>query len=215
MAERENSMAFGKRKKENGALSAPVSGPVEYIIAGLGNPGKEYEYTRHNAGFLFLDVLCNRYGFRTDRLKFKSLCGEVMISSRRCLVMRPQTFMNLSGDAVAEAAFFYKIPPERVIVIFDDISLPFGTLRIRRKGSAGGHNGIKSIIWRLNSDQFPRMKIGVGDREDRDDDLKDYVLGQFNKAQMNELKELMENSIGALELMVDGNIDEAMNRYSR
>ena len=208
-------MAFFKKKKEQPSLSAPVHGPVEYIVAGLGNPGKDYEYTRHNAGFLFIDVLCNAYGFSVDRLKFRALCGETMIAGHRCLVIRPQTYMNLSGDAIGEAAKFYKIPPEHVITVFDDISLPFGTLRIRRKGSAGGLNGIKSIIYQLASDNFPRIKIGVGDRADRDSDLKDYVLGSFSKTELDELKILMQSGVKALELIVGGNIDEAMNKYSK
>lgn len=207
-------MAFFRKKKET-LPEPPVRGPVEYLIAGLGNPGKEYEYTRHNVGFLFVDMLCNRYSFRTDKLKFHALCGETMIAGRRCLVMKPQTFMNLSGNAVGEAAAFYKIPPERVLILFDDISLPFATLRIRRKGSAGGHNGIKSIIWQLGSDLFPRIKIGVGDRQNREDDLKDYVLGQFGRSELDELKKTLETGVDAVERIVSGQIEDAMNRYSR
>lgn len=208
-------MAFLKKKKNDSYMQPTVHGPVEYIIAGLGNPGKEYVYTRHNAGFIFIDRLCEKYNIECDRLKFKAFCGEVMINNHRCLVMLPQTFMNLSGDAISEAAFFYKIPPENIIVIYDDISLPFGTLRIRRKGSAGGHNGIKSIIYRLNSDNFPRIKIGVGDRADKDEDLKDYVLGNFGKKEIEELKSVLANGISALELIINNNIEEAMNKFSR
>lgn len=207
-------MAFFKKKKEE-IFHENVFGPMEYIVACLGNPGKEYEYTRHNAGFLFADIICNKYGLKCDKLKFKALCGETMISAHRCLIMKPQTYMNLSGDAISEAAFFYKIPPENVIIIYDDISLPFAKMRIRRKGSAGGHNGIKSIIYRLNSDNFPRIKIGVGDRADKNSDLKDYVLGSFSKNELDELKKLMEQNIEALELITDGKIDEAMNKYSK
>lgn len=208
-------LAFFKKKKKEEMLSEPVHGPVEYIIAGLGNPGKEYEYTRHNAGFLFMDVLSNHLHTPIDRLKFQALCGEAMIGGRRCLLMRPQTFMNLSGNAVGAAAAFYKIPPEHILIVFDDISLPFGTLRIRRKGSAGGHNGIKSIIYQLNSDQFPRIKIGVGDRADREEELKDYVLGQFSKSELDELKQELQTAVAAAELIVGGNIEQAMNQYSR
>ena len=208
-------MAFFKKKKEIVSAAPAVHGPVEYIIVGLGNPGKEYAGTRHNAGFMFVEILCREYGFSVDRLKFRALCGETMISGKRCLVMLPQTYMNLSGDAVNEAAKFYKIPPENIVVIFDDISLPFATMRIRRKGSAGGHNGIKSIIYQLASDNFPRIKIGVGDRADKEDDLKDYVLGKFGKAELDELKALFTDGVKALELIVAGNIDEAMSRYSR
>ena len=123
--------------------------------------------------------------------------------------------MNLSGNAVGAAAAFYKIPPEHILIVFDDISLPFGTLRIRRKGSAGGHNGIKSIIYQLNSDQFPRIKIGVGDRADREEELKDYVLGQFSKSELDELKQELQTAVSAAELIVGGNIEQAMNQYSR
>ncbi len=208
-------MSFFRKKKENQPASPPVYGPVEYLIVGLGNPGKDYAGTRHNAGFMFVEILCKEYGFEVNRLKFRALCGETMISGKRCLVMLPQTYMNLSGDAVIEAAKFYKIPPERIVVIFDDISLPFGVMRIRRKGSAGGHNGIKSIIYQLDSDNFPRIKIGVGDRADQDDDLKDYVLGKFGKAELDELKTLFTDGVKALELIVDGKIDDAMSRYSK
>lgn len=207
-------MAFFRKKQEI-QPELPVHGPIQYLIVGLGNPGKEYEYTRHNVGFLFVDVLCNRYSFRVDKLKFHALCGETMIANTRCLVMKPQTYMNLSGNAVGEAAAFYKIPPERVIVLFDDISLPFSTLRIRRKGSAGGHNGIKNIIYQLNSDAFPRIKIGVGDRADKEDDLKDYVLGQFSKDDLEVLKKTLQTGAEAMELIVSGQIEEAMNRFSR
>ncbi len=204
-------MAFFK-KKTNEASS--FAGKPEFIIAGLGNPGKEYEYSRHNAGFLCLDILCNRYGFKTDRVKYRALTATVMLEGHPCLVMRPQTFMNSSGEAIKAAADFYKIPPERVIVIYDDISLPTGTLRIRKKGSAGGHNGIKSIIWQLNSDVFPRLKIGVGDRQDKDDDLKDYVLGRFSKEDMEILKKTMEKAVDALSYILDGDTDGAMSRYN-
>lgn len=204
-------MAFFKKKTENVQTFA---GKPEFIIAGLGNPGKEYEYSRHNAGFLCLDILCNKYGIKTDRVKYRSLTCTAVIEGHSCLVMRPQTYMNSSGEAIKEAADFYKIPPEKVIVIYDDISLPTGTLRIRKKGSAGGHNGIKSIIWQLNSDTFPRLKLGVGDRKDKDDDLKDYVLGKFSKADTDTLKKTMEKAVDALKYILDGDTDGAMSRYN-
>ena len=188
----------------------PVSGPVEFIIAGLGNPGKEYEMTRHNAGFLTLDILANRLGFTTDRIKYKSVCADVMIKGHRCLVMRPQTYMNNSGEAIREAASFYKIPPERCIVIFDDIDISLGALRVKRKGSAGTHNGIKSIIYHLNSDNFPRIKIGVGSKPHPDYDLKDYVLSSFSKQEQETLKKTMEKACDAVELIVGGDVDKAM-----
>lgn len=202
-------MAFFKRKKEE-SFSSPVFGKVEYIIAGLGNPGKQYELSRHNAGFLCIDILADRYSFKTDRIKFNALCADVMISSKRCLVMRPQTYMNLSGDAVKAAADFYKIPSDHIIIIYDDIDLPVGALRIRRKGSAGGHNGIKSIIAQLGTDEFPRLKIGVGAKPDPDYDLKDYVLGTFSKADQEILKTTMAKACDGVEIIVSGDVDKAM-----
>ena len=204
-------MAFFKKKAP---AAEGFAGKPEFIIAGLGNPGKEYEYSRHNAGFLCLDILCNRYSVKTDRVKYRALTCTAMIEEHPCLIMRPQTYMNNSGEAIKAAADFYKIPPEKVIVIYDDISLPTGTLRIRKKGSAGGHNGIKSIIWQLNSDVFPRLKIGVGDRKDKDDDLKDYVLGRFSKEDMETLKKTMEKAIDSLKYILDGDTDGAMSRYN-
>jgi len=188
----------------------PISGPVEFIIAGLGNPGKEYELSRHNAGFLCLDILSNRENFKTDRIKFKSVCADTMINGHRCLIMRPQTYMNNSGEAIREAASFYKIPPERCIVIFDDIDISLGALRVKRKGSAGTHNGVKSIIYHLNSDNFPRIKIGVGSKPHPDYDLKDYVLGTFSKQEQTVLKNTMEKACDAINLIVSGDVDKAM-----
>ena len=201
-------MAFFKKKTKD--ISMPVSGPVEFIIAGLGNPGKEYELSRHNAGFLCIDILANRENFKTDRLKFKSVYADTMINGHRCLVMRPQTYMNNSGEAIKEAATFYKIPPEKCIVIFDDIDIGLGALRVKRKGSAGTHNGVKSIIQHLGSDNFPRIKIGVGNKPHPDYDLKDFVLGTFSKQEQNILKETMEKACDAICLITDGNIDKAM-----
>ena len=186
----------------------------EYMIVGLGNPGKKYEFTRHNAGFLFVDILCDKYNFSVNRLKFKALIGDVKINSHRCLVMKPQTMMNLSGDAVKEAADFYKIPPEKIIVVFDDISLDVGKMRIRRSGSAGGHNGIKSIISRLSSDNFPRIKIGVGAKPHPDYDLADWVLSQFTKEEGKLLRTAVDGACDAVSLMVDGDIEGAMSRHN-
>lgn len=196
-------MAFFKKKSFG-------SSNVEFIIAGLGNPGKEYEYSRHNAGFLCLDILANRDNFKTDRVKFKSVVADTEINGHRCLVMRPQTYMNNSGEAIKEAASFYKIPPERCIIIFDDIDLALGALRIRRKGSAGTHNGVKSIVNHLGSDNFPRIKIGVGAKPHPDYDLKDYVLGTFSKHDRDVLKETMAKACDAIDYILDGEIDKAM-----
>lgn len=188
------------------------SGSPEFIIAGLGNPGKEYEYTRHNTGFLTLDRLCVEQKTEIKKLKFKSLMGDTVIGGHRCLLVKPQTFMNNSGEAIREIAAFYKIPPERIIVIFDDISLPCGKLRIRRKGSDGGHNGIKSIIYHLNSDNFPRIKIGVGEKPHPDYNLADWVLSTFSKDEMEELMKAIQKAVDVLPDMLDGNIDRAMNK---
>lgn len=191
------------------------SSTYDYMIVGLGNPGKKYEFTRHNTGFLCVDLYAEQHGFKIDRLKFKSLIGETKINGKRCLFLKPQTFMNLSGEAVRDAAAFYKIPPDRIIVIFDDISLDVGKMRIRRKGSDGGHNGIKNIIYHLSSDLFPRIKIGIGAKPHPDYDLADWVMTPFSKDDLKSLREVCENAGEALELMVDGKIEEAMNRFSR
>lgn len=191
-----------------------TSSTYEYMIVGLGNPGKKYEFTRHNAGFLFIDILCDKYNFSVDRLKFKALIGNARINNHRCLVMKPQTMMNLSGDAVKEAADFYKIPPENIIVVFDDISLDVGKMRIRRSGSPGGHNGIKSIIARLSSEKFPRIKIGVGAKPHPDYDLADWVLSQFSKEEGKKLREAVDGACDAVALMLDGDIEAAMSRHN-
>ncbi len=200
-------------KWKNRRATTP-SGAPEYLIAGLGNPGPKYEYTRHNAGFLCIDLLAQQLSVKIDRIKFKSIVADVVIEGRRCLLMKPQTFMNNSGEAVRDAANFYKIPPEHVIILFDDISLPPGKLRIRRKGSDGGHNGIKSIIYLLNSDQFPRVKLGVGAKPHPDYDLADWVLSPFQKDELPRMKEAMEKACEAVRLIVQDDMDHAMNLYN-
>ena len=191
---------------------APTSGAPEFLIVGLGNPGEKYSFTRHNAGFLCVDLLAEQNGFSLKRLKFRSLTADITLAGHRCLVLKPQTFMNNSGEAVRDAAAFYKIPPERILVIFDDISLDVGRLRIRRKGTDGGHNGMKSIIYHLNSDAFPRIKIGVGKKPHPDYDLADWVLTSFKKDEQHPLKAALERACEAVPLILDGKIDEAMNR---
>lgn len=190
------------------------SGGIEFLIVGLGNPGGKYEITRHNAGFLCADLFAESMNTEIKRLKYHALTAEVNIDGHRCLLMKPQTFMNNSGEAVGEAVKFYKIPAEKVIVMFDDISLPIGKLRVRRKGSAGGHNGIKSIISHLGSENFPRVKIGVGAKPHPDYDLADWVLANFKKEDFPALKEAMVNAGEAVKLIVNGNTDKAMNLYN-
>lgn len=189
-------------------------GGIEFLIVGLGNPGGKYEITRHNAGFLWADLFAESLNTEIKRLKYHALTAEVNIDGHRCLLMKPQTFMNNSGEAVSEAAKFYKIPLEKIIVVFDDISLPIGKLRVRRKGSAGGHNGIKSIIAHLGSENFPRVKLGVGAKPHPDYDLADWVLTSFKKEDFPALKEAMESACKAVELIVKGETDRAMNQYN-
>ena len=201
------------KKLESERTPAP-QGAVEYIICGLGNPGTQYEGTRHNIGFMAIDTLCEKYKLDCKKLRFKSLTCDAMISGKRCLIMKPTTFMNNSGEAVTEAMSFYKIPPERTIIVFDDISLEPGKLRIRRKGSDGGHNGIKSIIYLSGSDMFPRIKMGVGAKPHPDYNLADWVLGHFRKEQAEALETAMDNAVSSIELMVGGKMNEAMNKFN-
>ncbi len=195
--------------------SAPSPGPVDFIVAGLGNPGKQYEGTRHNAGFAALEALANKLDVRVDRIRFKSYCGEARIGQTKTLLLMPQTFMNLSGEAVRDAMQFYKIPPERCLILFDDISLPVGTIRVRRKGSDGGQRGMRSIITLTGSDQFPRVKIGIGEKPHPDYDLAAWVLSHFSKEEAPLLLEAAHNAAEAACLIVRGQIDEAMNRFSK
>ena len=188
--------------------------PVSFIVAGLGNPGDKYLRTRHNAGFMALDVICEKYNFNINKLKFKALCGEADIGGARVLFLKPQTFMNNSGESIREAASFYKIPPENVIVIFDDISLDPGKIRIRKKGSDGGHNGLKSIIYHLNSDKFPRIKIGVGAKPHPDYDLADWVLGEIPAYLRETFTGSLISASEALEYLVKGEADAAMAKFN-
>ena len=200
-------MIFRKNTKEYG-------GSFDYMIVGLGNPGRQYETTRHNAGFICIDLLAEKHGININKLKFKALMGDGRINGRRCLLLKPQTYMNLSGEAVREAADFYKIPPEKIIIICDDISLDPGKIRIRRKGSAGGQNGLKNIILHLNSDNFPRIKVGVGAKPNPEYDLADWVLSHFSKDEVKLIKEAAEKTVGSVEYMVEDNIDKAMSNYN-
>ncbi len=189
-------------------------GKITHIIAGLGNPGLTYEKTRHNAGFMALDKLSQSAAIDVKTMKFKSDCGDGNVGGVRCLLMKPTTFMNLSGEAVAQAANFYKVSASNIVVMYDDITLPPGKLRIRRKGSAGGHNGMKSIIALLGTDEFPRVRIGVGAKPSPDYDLADWVLSKFTAEEMSALTPALEGAAKAAELIVNGKIDEAMNKFS-
>ncbi len=205
---------FDLFKQIESGSAGNLHGKLTWIVAGLGNPGLEYENTRHNAGFLTMDELAKQCGVKLDQMKFKSDCGEAMLGEVRCLLMKPTTYMNLSGDAIAAAANFYKIPPEQVLVIYDDISLPPGKLRLRRKGSAGGHNGIKSIIAQLGTEEFPRIRVGVGAKPNPQYDLADWVLSKFSEEDMTALQPALEHAADAAVKIVGGDMNTAMNLYS-
>ena len=207
-------MDIFEKLKQLSAQRGETGTKPEYIIVGLGNPGIQYEGTRHNAGFITIEALEKKLGFSCDRHKFKAKVGNTVIGGKSCLVMKPETFMNLSGDAVSEAMDFYKIPLENVIVIFDDISLDVGQMRIRRKGSAGGHNGIKSIIAQCDGENFPRIKLGVGKKPNPAYDLANWVLSKFSEEDRKNLDDAAEKACIALELMVQGKTDEAMNKFN-
>ena len=194
--------------------SSASRGKIEYVIAGLGNPGMEYENTRHNAGFQVLDTLAAQLGEEINRLRFKSKTAEVTIGGKRCLLIKPTTYMNNSGEAVVQALEFYKIEAANLIVICDDICLDPGKLRIRRKGSHGGHNGLRSICELTGCDDYPRIKIGVGKKPHPDYDLAKWVLGKFGKEDSAKMKECAENACECIKLMVQGKTDEAMNKYN-
>lgn len=189
--------------------------PISFIVAGLGNIGRQYEKTRHNAGFLAIDKIARELGVKIDRARFHSATAEAEIAEKRVLLMKPSTLMNNSGIAIGEAAAFYKIPPERVIVLHDEISFEPGVIRIRRRGSAGGHNGLKSIIAHLSSEDFPRIKIGVGKKPHPDYDLVDWVLGVLPDGDLQKMSERFSDISRAVSDIVSGDIDGAMNRYSK
>ncbi|NLZ48352.1 MAG: aminoacyl-tRNA hydrolase [Clostridiales bacterium] len=182
-----------------------------YLIVGLGNPGREYENTRHNVGFQVLDLLADRYKISLSRIKFKSVYGEGSINGEKVILAKPQTFMNASGESVAEITRFYKIPNEKVLVIYDDMSLDVGRLRIRAKGSAGGHNGIKNIIAHLSSEDFPRIKVGIGKPEGG---WISHVMGNFSKEEQEKLAEVYKTVIHAVETIIAKGTEEAMNKYN-
>ena len=188
------------------------SGPPEYLLVGLGNPGAKYAATRHNMGFIAVDYISQKLGVSVNRSAHKALCGDAEISGKRVLIMKPQTFMNLSGEAVQSAAAFYKIPAEKVIVISDDISIPAGKVRVRPKGSAGGQNGLKNIIEKLGTDTFPRIKMGVGAERPAGFDLADFVLGVPSVTDREAIDAILPKVYGAVELICTGDVDKAMSQ---
>ncbi len=189
--------------------------PVTHIIVGLGNVGAEYSKTRHNIGFMAIDHIAEKLGVRIDRVKFNAYIGEGSLGGKRVLLMKPTTLMNRSGVAVGEAAAFYKIPPENIIILCDEISFEPGLFRIRRKGSAGGHNGLKSIIERLGSQDFPRIKIGVGQKPTPEYDLAAWVLGKFSDDALKLAKERFDDIYSSCELILSDKCEQAMNQYSK
>ena len=200
-------MFFKKKEKP--------SGPVDFLVVGLGNPGKKYEATRHNTGFMALEALAEKCAVRVDRVRFQSFTGEAKIGDKRVLLMMPQTFMNHSGQAVREAMQFYKLSPEQVLVMFDDISLPVGQIRVRRKGSSGGQKGMENIIFLAGNDAFPRIKLGVGQKPHPEYDLAAWVLSKYTDTEKKSVMEAVQNAAEAACMIVNGEIDGAMNRYSK
>ena len=188
--------------------------PVTWLVVGLGNPGSQYENTRHNAGFAVIDALADRGDFPVQRLKFHALTNTATVGGQGVLVMKPVTYMNLSGQAVGEAARFYKISPDHVLVISDDVDLPLGKLRIRKGGSAGGHNGLKSIIQHLGIDQFPRLKVGVGGKPHPDYDMADWVLGKLQGEDKRIMDDAAVRAAQAVECRLSQGIDRAMNQFN-
>ena len=184
------------------------------LIAGLGNPGKEYENTRHNAGFLVLDTLSQKLGADLSERKHRALCGKAVIGGQKVILLKPQTYMNSSGESIRAAADYYKVPPEDILVVYDDISLAPGQLRIRAKGSAGGHNGIKSIIAHLGTQEFPRVKVGIGEKQPSMD-LADYVLGHFSSGEKKIMEEAAKEAADAICEIVNVGIEQAMNDHNR
>lgn len=184
-----------------------------YIIVGLGNPGKQYEHTRHNVGFEVIDILADRIGICIEEKKHKALCGRGILEGQKVVLVKPQTFMNLSGESVRAIFDFYKVESKDIIIVYDDVSLEPGQLRIRGKGSAGGHNGIKNIIVHLGTQEFPRVKVGVGEKP-KGMDLADYVLSRFSKEEQDTMEEAFHEAANAVAMMVKQDIDSAMNHFN-
>lgn len=190
------------------------TGPAEWILVCLGNYGQKYENTRHNIGFMAADRLVEKRSLKCNRLRFRALTEVIDFGGARVLLMKPQTYMNLSGEAVGEAARFYKIPADHVVVISDDISLPLGKIRVRASGSAGGHNGLKNIIAHLGTDAFPRVKVGVGAPENPEHDIIDWVVGNFSAQEKKIINEALDRALAAAECIIEKNVTEAQNRYN-
>ena len=202
-----------KRLEQN--QTAASAQPITHLLVGLGNPGKQYALTRHNAGFLCMDTVCETYRCATDRSKFNALVGEATIAGARVLVMRPQTFMNCSGEAVAAAANFYKIEPSHIIICSDDVSLDVGGMRVRGKGSDGGQKGLRSIIDELGTDAFPRIRFGVGKKPHPEYDMKDWVLSTFAPSELEKLRSLFPIACEGIERLIKGDLDGAMQICNR
>ena len=196
-------MLFGKK-----------TGGVDWLVVGLGNPGSQYEQTRHNVGFQVVDELAERCQVPIQRLKFRALTNLAALGGERALLMKPVTYMNLSGEAVQEAAAFYKVPPERILVISDEVALPPGRIRVRRGGSAGGHNGLKNILAHLGSDQFPRVRLGVGQKPHPDYDMADWVLGKPQGEERTAVEAAVVRAADAVECLLAKGLEEAMNRFN-
>lgn len=190
------------------------AGPVRWLVVGLGNPGPKYQWTRHNMGFLVIDELAQREDIPVQRLKYKALTNTAVIGGEPALLMKPTTYMNLSGESVIQAVQFYKLPPQRVLVISDDVSLPQGKLRIRRSGSAGGHNGLKNIIQHLGTDQFPRIKVGVGGKPHPDSDMADWVLGTPRGEDRKVMEGAIARAADAVTLLLEQGTEAAMGKFN-
>lgn len=184
-----------------------------FVVVGLGNPGSKYSETRHNVGFSVIDILSNRYNTKLNKIKFKSIYGEVKMDGKKVLLVKPQTYMNNSGETVLEISKFFKVPVENIIVVLDDIDIDFASLRVRQKGSAGSHNGMKSIIHLLKDEKIPRVKIGIG-RPEEGRDLADFVLGRFSKEEEMDIKEVVEKAADTVECLVKEGISSSMNKYN-
>lgn len=189
-------------------------GESMYIIAGLGNPGRKYEGTRHNVGFHTIDLLAHRNNIKVNKLKHKALYGEGMIDGKKIILAKPQTYMNLSGQSLFDMVQYYKVSSENIIVIYDDIDIPLGSIRIRPKGSAGTHNGMRSIIYQLQTDCFPRVRIGVGRPQNENIELADFVLSGFSKDELPHIKDAIERAASAAEIIVTKGVNEAMNKHN-